>query len=397
MKYKLQTEKFIPGKTRITYGAVLFGQEERTAIEAVLDRNWWAINGEGELFEKELAVYVGKKYCILTNSGSSALLLAVNSLPLARGAGIAIPAVTFPTAFNVIVQNGYTPYVIDVEKNSLALSIGELEQAFKMGARAVIAVHIVGYPVDMEKIMDLAKKYKSIVIEDNCDGLGGNLNSRKLGSFGDISCISMYAGHIINMGEGGAVFTNDKKIAQKVRSMRDWGRAEEADTKKSYSGLPSDYPARYIYTEIGYNLRPLELQAAMGRVQLRKIESIKQARQNNFGKLKRIFQTRPGITIIESPKNSSPCWFSFPIFTEKREKLIKFLEKHNIETRPIFAGNILRQPAYKNIKVHKISNLLNAEEVLCKGLFIGLHPLISDEAFVYINKVVDEFFSGKHL
>lgn len=392
---KKQTSIFIPGKTRINYGAALFGLRERKAIQKVLDRNWWALNGEGELFEKELAKYIGKKYCILTNSGSSALLIALASLKLPKGTEVVIPAVTFPTAFNAIIQNQLKPFVIDSQLSSFNLKLDEVEMALKKGAKAIIAVHMAGNPVDMVAVMALARKYKVYVIEDNCDGLGGDINGKKLGSFADVSCTSMYAGHIINMGEGGAVFTDNAQIAARVRSFRDWGRREETDQRAVYSSLPKDYPSRYVYSEIGYNLRPLELQAAMGRVQLRRIEQIKKKRQENFDKLRKIFVGRPGIKLIETIKGAHPSWFSFPLLYDHRAELITHLEKHNIETRPVFAGNILRQPAYKHVKVNRISKLANADKVLHQGFFIGVHPLIPPQAFPYINSVVDSFFKSK--
>jgi len=395
MSFKVQKTKFVPGKTRITYGAAIFEREERRAIEGVLDRNWWALNGEGKLFEQELAKFLNKKHCVLTNSGSSALLLALASLNLPPGSGVIIPAVTFPTDFNVIIQNRLIPYVIDSEKTTLNLKLDETEKALKRGAKAIIAVHIAGNPVDMFSLMSLAKKYKAFVIEDNCDGLGGEIEGRKLGSFGHISCTSMYAGHIINMGEGGAVFCDDYKIADKVRSLRDWGRAGESDLRSVSPKLPKDYPARYVYSEIGYNLRPLELQAAMGRVQLRKILAIRKARQQNFDRLKKIFSNRTGIKLIVPLPNAWPAWFSFPLLVEKRAPLIKYLEKKNIETRPVFAGNILMHPAYRNVKVKKFSGLKDSDEILNKALFIGVHPLIPIEAFDYIQEVVDEYFKSK--
>lgn len=395
MPFKIQKSEFLPGKTRITYGAAIFEKEERQAIEEVLDRNWWALNGEGELFEKELAKFVGKKHCILVNSGSSALLLTITALGLPPGSGVVVPAVTFPTAFNAVIQNRLIPYVVDSEKTTLNLKMEEVEKALKKGAKAIIAVHIAGNPVDMDSLMHLGKKYKAFVVEDNCDGLGGEINGRKLGSFGHASCTSMYAGHIINMGEGGAVFCDDDKIAIRTRSLRDWGRAGESDARNTDSKLPNDYPARYVYTEIGYNLKPLELQAAMGRVQLRKIGFIRRARQRNFNRLKKIFAGRKGLEVIQQLPMSRPAWFAFPLLAEDRSRLIKFLEGKNIETRPVFAGNILKQPAYKNVRIKKISNLKGADEILNKALFIGVHPLIPDAAFDYIRQVVDEYFRSK--
>lgn len=394
MANKIKTLKFIPGKTRITYGATIFEKEEREAIEQVLDRNWWALNGEGLAFEKELANYIGKKHCLLVNSGSSALLLALASLKLPKGTGVVIPAVTFPTNFNAILQNQLLPYVVDSDKETLNLRLDEVEKALRMGAKAIIAVHIVGNPVNMPELMSLARRYQALVIEDNCDGLGGDINGKKLGSFGHLSCISMYAGHIINMGEGGAILTDDNNLAKILRSLRDWGRLGESDKRGLCKTLPPDYPERYVYSEIGYNLKPLELQAAMGRVQLRRISQIKRKRRENFNRLKKIFIGKKGISLISSPAGSHPCWYAFPLLAERRIQLMKFLEEKNIETRPIFAGNILRHPAYKKVKVVKISNLPNADEILNKGFYLGVHPLIPEEAFSYIKKVVDQFFKN---
>ena len=240
-------------KKLIKYGGAVCGKEERTAIiksvdRSIITRNWQEAE-EGKLFSSEAAKFLGVKYGILTNSGSSAGLLALSALELPRGSEVIISAVTFPTIFNIILQCGLTPVVVDAKVGTYGFAIEDVEKAITKKTKAIIAIHPLGNPVDMPNLVKLVKKYeqKIWVIEDNCDGWGSTIGKKKVGSFGDVSITSFHAAHIVSMGVGGGIFTNDKKIAQKMRMYRDWGRQADinkSENKKKRKKKAKNAPAR---------------------------------------------------------------------------------------------------------------------------------------------------------
>lgn len=382
---------------KIAYGGALIGKAEKKAIMRVVNKNWWPLAEEGIKMESEAAKFLGVKYGILANSGSSAGLLALSALELPRGSEVIIPATTFPTIFNIILQCGLVPVVVDSKIGTYNLDPNELEAAISKKTKAIICVHALGNPVDMPKVMKIAKKHKLYVIEDNCDGWGGGLGGRKIGSFGDISFTSFHAAHIVAMGQGGGVFTNDGELARKVRMYRDWGRQSNLKerTNTKWNGLPKDYDARFIYEKIGYNLSPLELQAAMGRVQLKKTEKIKKLRKANFDYLVKHLSQFPLIMPSYS-KGADPSWFSLPLYAPgKRGKLVAHLEKHGIETRSLFAGNITKHPAYKKIKYRVSGGLKEANLILRNAFWIGVHPRMTQKDREYVVKVFNDYYHGK--
>src|SRR3990167_3891036 len=332
---------------QIKYGGAVTGlEEERAIIKSIRKsrktRNWQQAE-EGALFEQECAKFLGVRYGILTNSGSSAALLALNALELPKDSEVIISAVTFPTIFNSIIQCGLVPMVVDAKVRTYNFDINEVERAINNNTKAIIAIHTLGNPVDMPRLMKLVKKYKQkiYVIEDNCDGWGSSINGKRVGSFGDISITSFHAAHIVSMGVVGGVFTSNNDLAAKVRMYRDWGR--QADINKSenlqHKALPKDYNPRFIYEKIGYNFQILELQAAMGRVQLRKIEQIKKVRQKNFDYIYKGLSKFEDLILPSPLKEADVCWFAFPITViGDRGVLLRHLEKNGIETRPMFAA-----------------------------------------------------------
>ena len=382
-------------KYKFTYGGALFGKEERRAINKVLDRNWWQIDKEGEMMEKETAKYLGVKYGILTNSGSSSALLALSALELPKGSEVIIPAVTFPTIFNIILQCGLVPVVIDAKVGTYCLDIVDVEKAITKKTKAVIAVHLLGNVVDMPVLMKVAKKHKLIVLEDFCDAWGSTINGKKVGSFGHINFTSFHAAHIIAMGQGGGTYTNDKKLAEKVRMYRDWGRQANLNAKENtkWPKLPKDQNPRYIYEKIGYNLSPLELQAAMGRVQLRKVAKIKALRKRNFDYLYKELSKFEDLLMPDWLYGADICWFGFPISVMNRSKLIAYLERKGIETRTMFSGNIIKHSAYEN-SVYRVSGKLkNADWILEHSLWFTVHPRYTPKDLSYIVKVFKEFYA----
>ena len=393
-------------------GAVTDLQEEKAIIRSIKNsrktRNWQEAE-EGKLFSTEAAKFLGVKHGILTNSGSSAGLLALSALELPVGSEVIISAVTFPTIFNIILQCNLIPVVVDAQIGTYGFDVDDVKKAITKKTKAIIAIHPLGNPVDMPALMDMVKKQKQkiYVIEDNCDGLGTELMVdtdegwpvyKKAGAFGDISITSFHAAHIVSMGVGGGVFTNNKELSQKVRMYRDWGRQADIDKSenKKHLSLPQDYNPRFIYEKIGYNFQILDLQAAMGRVQLRKIKQIKKARQKNFEYLYEHLSKYPKLGMPHWVEGANVCWFAFPLsVAEKRGKLLKYLEKRGIETRPMFSGNITRHPAYRNSNFKISGELEGADLITSHSLWISCHPSLTESDLRYIIKTFDEYFNGK--
>lgn len=382
---------------KITYGGALIGDEEVNAIIKTINKNRanWQLGEEGRKMEAEAAKFLDVKHAVLTNSGSSAGLLALSALELPKGSEVIIPATTFPTIFNIILQCGLVPVVVDSKIGTYNLDVSEIEKALSPKTKAVIAVHAVGNPVDMSALMKVAKKHNLSVIEDNCDGWGSSINGHKVGSFGHISITSFHAAHIVSMGVGGGVFTNDDKLMMNVRMYRDWGRQADMGSKEKF-GLPEDYNPRFIYEKIGYNFQILELQAAMGRVQLKKAGKIKQLRKKNFDFLyKTLKQYEKYLVLPKTVPGADICWFAFPLSVQggiQRGDLVSHLEKLGIETRSMFAGNIIKHPAYKNVK-YRTSGLKECNQILKDSFWISVHPRLTDEDRAYLKDAFDTFFA----
>lgn len=415
-------KKFIAGKSKVHYaGRVYDGEEIATLVDCALDF-WLTLGKYGVLFEKKITKYLGVKEAVLVNSGSSANLIAISTLMsnrikrrVKRGDEVITPATTFPTTLNPILQNGLVPVLVDVGIGDYNAKLDEVERAITSRTRMLVLPHTLGNPNDMDWVIEIAEKSGLYVIEDTCDALGSEYGGKKLGSFGDMGTFSFYPAHHITMGEGGAVVTNNEQFAEIARSLRDWGRActckvcgytnnprYKCPLRYGYGErtLPTDYDKRYTYVEIGYNLKPTDMQAAVGFAQLKKLIAFIKARKRNFEALYRIFSEYEEHFILpKSVPKADPCWFAFPltVVSKKfnREKIVKFLEDRNIETRPLFAGNITRQPAYRGLKFKKVSKLINADRILKSTFFIGVYPGIGRDEIEYIANVVEEFMS-KH-
>ncbi len=378
-------------------------EEEYNAVmksvrESIFSGQWQA-GLQAKKMEAEASKQLGVKYGILTTSGSCAGLLALSAIELPRGSEVIISAVTFPTIFNIILQCGLVPVVVDAKIGTYNFDIKEVEKAITKKTKAIIAIHALGNPVDMPALMKLAKKHKLYVIEDNCDGWGSRIGSRYVGSFGDISITSFHAAHIVSMGVGGGVFTNSKDLADRVRMYRDWGR--QADTKDKANGrkwpqLPKDYDSRFIYEKMGYNFQILELQAAMGRVQLKKARKIKKLRKANFDYLVKHLSKHQELLMPQTVKEADICWFAFPItYAGDRGKLVAHLEKNGIETRSMFAGNITKHPAYKKSKYRISGKLTEANVILRHSFWISTHPRMTQKDREYVVKTFSDYFNAK--
>ena len=386
----------------IKYGGSLAGFPEWWAlVKSVTKSEWtgnWQTGPETALFEKELAQDMGMKHAVMTSSGSCAGLLALEALELPKKSYVIIPAVTFPTIFNIILQTDLIPLVVDCDPLTNNIDLDKLEKTkLPKNVKAIIAVHILGNPLDMPRLMKWARKNKLKVIEDNCDGYGSTINGKMVGSFGDISFTSTHAAHIITTGTGGVVFTNDDKLMQNVRMYRDWGRQANTTKPNSYKELPADYNPRFIYEKIGYNFQILELQSAMGRVQLRKAKKIKELRKKNYDYLYEGLSRLP--LHVPSPiKGADVCWFALPISCLLagrwgRGELVKHLEKNGIETRSMMSGNIVKHPAYKNSQ-YKVANSLDGSNIILHHSFwVSVHPSLTKSDLDRMIKVFKDFYA----
>jgi len=420
--YKLRcTEKqFVPGKTRVHYAGRVFNHLEMQAlVDSSLDF-WLTLGPRGREFENKFAKYLGLKYSIVVNSGSSANLLAVAALcsgstknHLNSGDEVITTAMTFPTTLTPIILYGLKPVFVDVEEGTYNISVEEVEKAISKKTRALMFAHTLGNPCKMDDIMKIARKHNLFVIEDACDALDSKYNGQLCGTFGDISTYSFYAAHHITMGEGGAVATNDAHIYRQLLSIRDWGRACWCPTGESrpegacgnrfgfsFGRLPRGYDHKYVYLNIGYNLKPLDLQPAMGIEQLKKIKEFTQKRNNNFQKLYKFFSRYEDKFILPRIyEKAVPSWFAFPLTIREgagftRNDFVGYLEKNKIETRMLFAGNILHHPGFQNISRRTPGGLKNTDVIVTNSFFLGVYPGINDDMIDYIRGIVEKYFKN---
>ena len=417
------TKNWIPGVDTVQYAGSYFDEKEFIAGIKSFLKGWLALGEDGIKFENKFPFYLGKEHGCLTNSGSSANLLMISALSskklynLPKGTKIITPVAGFPTTVNPILQNGYEPVFIDIELKTLNLNIDQLELAAKQGAKCLIFAHVLGNPPNMDKIMEIVDRYNLILLEDCCDALGSTYKNQKLGSFGDMSSCSFYPAHHITMGEGGFVASKSKEIEMVIKSFREWGRGcycsgksasclKNGMCKKRFSNwlpaLPNEiFDHKYVYEEIGYNLKPLELQASIGLVQLEKLTEIIEKRKNNYKKLFNIFNKYSDKFILpEATIGSDPAWFAFPLTVKENVKFTRteftmFLEENKIQTRNYFGGNLLLQPAYANLVANGENPIIKfpqATKATTNTFFLGTSPVITEEQIDYISSVVDKFF-----
>jgi len=416
--YKLRKgeEKFIPGKTRIDYAGRIYDEKEIiNLVDASLD--FWLTAGRyAKQFEKEFAEFLGAKYCLLTNSGSSANLLAISALTsqklgerkLKPGDEVITTACGFPTTLNPIIQNNLTPVFIDIDLGSYNIRAEKIEKAISKKTRAIFIAHTLGNPVDLDKILKIVKKHNLWFVEDNCDALGSEYRKRYTGTFGDISTCGFYPAHQMTMGEGGAVLTNNPLLKKIIASFRDWGRdcwcepGHDNTCGKRFGWklgkLPFGYDHKYIYSHIGYNLKITDMQAAAGVAQLKKLPFFIKTRKKNFAVLYRLFKKYEKYFFLpKAEKNSQPCWFGFPLLVKPntpftRAEIVNYLEENKIATRMLFGGNLTKQPAYENTKYRKFDSLKNTDLVMNNLFWIGVYPGITKEKLAYVFEVLTKFF-----
>lgn len=417
--------KFRPEKDKVRYAGAVYDHEEIiNMINAILD-GWFSSGKYTYRFQAELARFLGVRRSIMTNSGSSANLLAISALtsPQMRGdlklkAGdeVLTPALTFPTILNPILQNNLIPVLLDVEIGTYNIQADDLKNAYSEKTKAIFIPHTLGNPNEMDAILDFAEDHNLVVIEDACDALGSKYDGKYVGTFGMFGTFSFYPAHHITTGEGGAVVTDDEELYKIVMSLRDWGRAcvmpvcdplhcpDQACPKSfnyreeyRFGELPEDYDKRYTYINIGYNLKATEIQAAMGLAQLKKLPKFIESRKRNFRILYEEMKRYEDFFILpKSFPKADPCWFAFPLTIKrnapfKRRDIIHWFTKHNIEVRLLFAGNILRHPAYKNIKYRVAGELKNTDYIMHNTFFIGIYPGIDEEKMNFLLNTFKEF------
>ncbi len=400
----------------IPFARRVFDENElMNLVDSSLD--FWLTSGRyTKEFEMKFSQFMDTKYCLLVNSGSSANLVALSTLTspklgdrqLKKGDEVITVAAGFPTTVNPIIQNGLVPVFVDVELGTYNIKVSDLEEAFSPKTKAIMIAHTLGNPFNLEEVMSFANKYNLFVIEDCCDAVGALYNGKKVGTFGHLSTVSFYPAHHITMGEGGAVLTNDTELIKIAKSFRDWGRDCYCDGgtdgtcgkrfEKQYGNLPVGYDHKYVYSHIGYNLKVTDMQASIGVAQLDKLPQFIEKRNNNFESIKSQLEKFSNYLILPmATENSTPSWFGFPITVRENDKFTRndltlFLEKHNIMTRLIFAGNITKQPAYINVEYRQVGDLQNTDIVMNNTFFIGVYPEIDEQRINYIVNVFNEFF-----
>lgn len=412
---KYQDREFVPGKTPIRYAGRVFDEKElQLLVDSSLD--FWLTSGRySEQFEAEFADFVGAEYAMLTNSGSSANLLAFSALTshllgerrLKPGDEVITVAAGFPTTVNPIIQNGLVPVFLDIELGSYNIKVEDLEKALSPKTRAIMLAHTLANPFNLDAIVEFAQHHDLWLVEDCCDALGTTYRGKHVGTFGHVATCSFYPAHHITLGEGGMVFTNDDVIARAVTSFRDWGRdcyckGGENNTcgtrfNSQNGDLPYGYDHKYVYSHIGYNLKVTDMQAAIGVAQMEKLPSFIERRKENFNLWLEGFKSLEQYFILPRAEgHSDPAWFAFPVSVKEdapftRTELTTHLAMKGIETRNLFAGNITKQPAYLNINRRVIGNLENTDFAMNNTFFLGTFPRMTAQMIEYTLNVIGEF------
>ncbi|MEX0383161.1 lipopolysaccharide biosynthesis protein RfbH [Spiribacter sp. 1M153] len=404
---------FEPGQTPVHYaGRVHDADDIVSLVDSSLD--FWLTAGRfTEDFESGLAEFLDIENVLTVNSGSSANLVAFSTLTSPKlgerrirpGDEVITVAAGFPTTLNPAVQFGAVPVFIDVELGTYTPTIEAIEAAIGPKTKAVMMAHTMGVPFELSELRALCDRHGLWLVEDNCDALGSRYDGQYTGTFGDLATISFYPAHHITMGEGGAVITNDDNLARIARSFRDWGRdcycaAGENNTcgkrfSQQFGSLPFGYDHKYVYSHVGYNLKITDMQAAVGCAQLEKLPAFIETRKRNHRRLAEGLAKHSGQLILhETPERSDPSWFGYVITVRPeaeitRTKLVNTLEKARIETRNLFAGNLLRHPAYENLEHRVVGNLSNTDLITTNTFFIGVYPGLTDPMIDHIVETFD--------
>jgi len=422
---KQANRTWVAGKDFVNYAGTYYDSDEFVAGVESLLKGWLVMGDDGLKFEREFPRQFGKTHGILTNSGSSSNLLMMSALTSKRGHNfpkgtrVLMPIAGFPTTVNPTIQLGLVPVFVDIELDTLNIDLDQAEDILKNDPyiKIITFAHVLGNPPNMDRVMELVDRYKLILLEDCCDALGSTYNSKPLGSFGLMSSCSFYPAHHMTMGEGGFVATSDSQTDVILRSFREWGRGcycvgPEANKLKCGTcgkrfnnwipTLPDEvFDHKYVYDEIGYNLKPIELQASMGLQQLKKLPEIHALRRRNYQLLFDIYKKyEQWFHLPRAQDRSDPSWFAFPVTVRKdaglhRSDIVDYLEENLIQTRPYFAGNIMLQPAYSHLMDPQRAkdDFPMATHAMTHTYFHGTSPVITPEQIAYIGEKVDGFMS----
>jgi len=413
----MESQLFVPGESIVPPSGKVIGTPEiQNMVEASLD-GWLTTGRFNEQFEKELAEFIGVKYLITVNSGSSANLVAFSTLTspklknraIRKGDEVIGVAAAFPTTVNPIIQFGAIPVFIDVDLKTQNVNADLLDAAITPKTKAIMLAHTLGNPFNLRKVKALCDKYKLLLIEDCCDALGAKYDGKMVGTFGDIATLSFYPAHHITMGEGGAVFTNSKKLIKIAESFRDWGRDcyckpgcdDTCGVRfkwKNLGTLPEGYDHKYTYSHLGYNLKISDMQAACGLAQLKRLPGFIEQRNSNFAYLKeRLTSVSDFIELPTATEHAMPSWFGFPITIKEsvgvnRVDLTKYLDQNKIGTRLLFAGNLTRQPYFEGVEYRVSGELTNTDITMTKTLWLGIYPGLGTEQLDFIAEKLESFF-----
>ncbi len=422
-----QKKEFKPGETFVNYGGRYFDDDEMVnLVDSSLD--FWLTAGPwAHKFETRLAKWLGVKYCAVCNSGSSANLLAFYALTspklgeraIKRGDEVITVAAGFPTTVNPILQFGAVPVFVDVSLPGFDIDVTQLEEAYSPKVKAVMLAHSLGNPFNLQAVKAFCDKYGLWLIEDNCDALGSEYTidgvTKKTGTWGHIGTSSFYPPHHMTMGEGGAVYTDDPLLDRIVRSFRDWGRdcwcigGVDNTCKMRFTGrfgeLPEGYDHKYVYSHFGFNLKITDMQAAIGCAQLEKLDTIVLARRRNWKRLHEGLKDIHQLILPEAEPNSQPSWFGFLIGVREeagftRNELTGYLEQNKIQTRNLFAGNLIKHPAFDEMRksgegYRVVGELKNTDFVMNNGFWIGVYPGMTDDMLDWMIDKIKEFCSNQ--
>ncbi|ENM1574658.1 lipopolysaccharide biosynthesis protein RfbH [Campylobacter jejuni] len=420
--HKSKFNKIISKHSKINYAGRIFDEKE---LEYLVDSSleFWLTYGKySEKFEKDLAKFLGIKWAFLVNSGSSANLLAFFTLTspllkerqIQRGDEVITVAAGFPTTIAPIIQYGAVPVFVDMNLKYANIDIDQLELALSSKTKAVIIAHTLGNPFNVKAVKEFCNKYNLWLIEDNCDALGSKYDGKMTGTWGDIGTSSFYPPHHITMGEGGAVYTDNLLLKKIILSMRDWGRdcwcKSGIDNTcgcrftQNFGTLPKGYDHKYVYSHFGFNLKVTDMQAAIGCAQLEKLPDFIEKRKYNYQRLYEGLKDIEQLKLVEKQPNSEPSWFGFMMTVKEnsdfsRNEITNFLEQHNIQTRTLFAGNIIRHPAFNALKIDKdykvIGSLKVTDKIMNDSFWVGVYPGMNDESIDYIIFKVKEFLYNR--
>ena len=401
----MENHPFIPGKDKVFYSRAIFSEKEIAAVLECLNSDWLGIGPYTRKFEKKVAEIFGQDFALFVNSGSSANLLGIRAINLPQGGEVVTPACTFSTTVNPLIESGLVPIFIDVEPDTYNVDINIIEEAISERTVALMIPHLIGNLNDMKRLRQIANKHDLMLIEDSCDSIGGTIRGEPTGKYADVSTTSFYASHIITaMGGGGMVMFKNKEDLNTANVLRDWGRAsteyydEHPDIRFNFFLENIQYDSKFVFRERGFNFKAIDPQAAFGLVQLSRLDEFHTVRKRNFSVMYDFFKRFSEHFVLprQSVVDADVRWLAFPLTIcedspIKRTDLMLYLEGHSIQTRVLFAGNILRHPPYRDIQHRVVGELTNSDNILARSLLVGCHHGLRQEHLDYVMEVIEDY------